>query len=117
MVLAAFTRFLYTNLSTKLRILDAGGNQFAGDIPAGIPKYFNLIQLGLDRNCLAGSIPFSIGKLQNLQQLVFNRNKLSSSIPESIGNLTLLFSIEFGREQLDRKHSRKPGEPHKPADS
>ncbi|GAY40400.1 hypothetical protein CUMW_051640 [Citrus unshiu] len=92
--------------------LSDNGNQFAGDIPAGMPKYFNLIQLGLDRNCLSGSIPFSIGKLQNLQQLNplatslysfqlnLAENNLTGNIPESLENLTSLQILNLSCNQL-----------------
>ncbi|KAK9186601.1 hypothetical protein WN944_017989 [Citrus x changshan-huyou] len=94
-------RFLYTNLSTKLRILDAGGNQFAGDIPAGIPKYFNLIQLGLDRNCLAGNIPESLENLTSLQILNLSCNHLGGSIPKPSGLFSTLSSIDFAQNNFN----------------
>ncbi|KAH9767029.1 hypothetical protein KPL71_011136 [Citrus sinensis] len=91
----------FTNLSTKLRILDAGGNQFAGDIPAGIPKYFNLIQLGLDRNCLAGNIPESLENLTSLQILNLSCNHLGGSIPKPSGLFSTLSSIDFAHNNFN----------------
>ncbi|KAK2635090.1 hypothetical protein Ddye_029882 [Dipteronia dyeriana] len=90
----------FTNLSTQLRILEAGGNQFVGIIPAGISKFVNLVDLGLEQNSLSGSIPYSIGKLQNLQEVSLGRNRLSGSIPESISNLTQLFQLNLEENNL-----------------
>ncbi|KAH9702424.1 protein kinase domain-containing protein [Citrus sinensis] len=120
----------FTNLSTKLRILDAGGNQFAGDIPAGMPKYFNLIQLGLDRNCLSeinsllpsqnplatslysfqlnlaennltGNIPESLENLTSLQILNLSCNQLGGSIPKPSGLFSTLSSIDFAHNNFN----------------
>ncbi|KAL5732827.1 hypothetical protein ACOSQ2_032519 [Xanthoceras sorbifolium] len=90
----------FKNLSTQLRLLEAGGNQFVGNIPAGLSNFVNLVDLGLEQNFLSGSIPFSIGKLQKLQELSLGRNRLSGSIPESISNLTQLFQLNLEDNNL-----------------
>lgn len=40
----------FTSLWAQLRYLVAGRNQFVGNIQAGISKYVNLIELGLEQN-------------------------------------------------------------------
>ncbi|KAL7201516.1 hypothetical protein ACSBR1_033256 [Camellia fascicularis] len=82
-----------TNLSTKLELLQFGGNNLGGTIPAEVSRLLNLNQLGLERNLLSGSIPDSIGKLSKLNFLELGQNKLTGVIPSSFGNLTLLLEL------------------------
>ncbi|KAF7133111.1 hypothetical protein RHSIM_Rhsim09G0176300 [Rhododendron simsii] len=89
------------NLSSHLNVLVAGRNQLAGNIPAEISTFVNIVRLGLEQNFFSGVIPFEIGKLRNLRGLSLMRNKLSGPIPASIGNLTQIFELYLHNNHLN----------------
>ncbi|KAJ8617353.1 hypothetical protein MRB53_013539 [Persea americana] len=88
-------------LSTKLKGLWLGRNQFFGAIPTGIGNLTNLMTLGLEVNLFTGTIPIHLLKLRRLQALYMNENKLSGQIPISLGNLTQLYHLDLRRINLE----------------
>ncbi|KAL5974265.1 hypothetical protein ACLOJK_030929 [Asimina triloba] len=88
------------NLSTNLRMINIGGNQIWGSIPAEIDSLVSLTLLGMQQNLLTGRIPPSIAKLKELRNLYLSSNKLSGEIPSSIGNLSLLNELYLGLNNL-----------------
>ncbi|CAL4992840.1 unnamed protein product [Urochloa decumbens] len=77
-----------SNLSQELQEFLLGGNNIAGNIPAGIGRYYKLRTLEFADNLFTGTIHSDIGKLCNLHQLLLFQNRLHGKIPTSLGNIT-----------------------------
>ncbi|XP_068331040.1 putative receptor-like protein kinase At3g47110 [Pyrus communis] len=91
----------FSNLSTKIRVINFQYNQIRGNIPIGVGNLINLDTLNLDENLLVGTIPSSIGKPDKLYDLHLDSNELSGNVPSSLGNLTSLSRLTLGSNNLN----------------
>ncbi|PON68242.1 GPCR kinase [Parasponia andersonii] len=89
------------NLSTTLTKLFLGGNQISGFVPTILEKYTNLRVLDMARNLFTGVIPSSFGMLQNVQGMDLRKNKLFGEIPSSFGNLTQLIELYLSENMFN----------------
>ncbi|TVU30657.1 hypothetical protein EJB05_22288, partial [Eragrostis curvula] len=89
------------NLSQELQYILVGGNQIAGNIPAGIGRYYKLSRLEFADNLFTGTIPSDIGKLSNLHELSLFQNRLHGEIPLPLGNMTQLNLLLLSTNYLE----------------
>ncbi|CAM8884504.1 unnamed protein product [Rhodiola kirilowii] len=64
----------------NLSFLDAGDNEFAGELPANFPT--NLVQLVMRNNSLQGTVPQNVQYLTSLQVIDLSYNRLAGSVPQ-----------------------------------
>lgn len=89
------------NFSTDIISLGFENNMISGEVPIGMSRLFNLVDLSLYGNQLTGTIPIDIGRLQNIGRLDFSSNRLTGTIPESLGNLSKLSELQLSTNLLE----------------
>ncbi|KAF2567361.1 hypothetical protein F2Q68_00026125 [Brassica cretica] len=80
-----------TGIESRLRILDAEGNQLQGHLPLNLPTYGNLKDINLRSNKFSGDIPRIYGKrLENnsWRSLYLENNYLTGLLPEEFLRLS-----------------------------
>ena len=79
-----------TGIESRLRILDAEGNQLQGHLPLNLPTYGNLKDINLRSNKFSGDIPRIYGKrLENSwRSLYLENNYLTGLLPEEFLRLS-----------------------------
>ena len=91
------TSIEYRKVSTSMKALDLGNNNFTGVIPPEIGLLKGLVGLNLSFNRLYGDIPLSICNLTNLLVLDMSSNHLTGTVPGALNNLHFLsqFNVSF----------------------
>lgn len=92
---------------TRIRRLEATGNNIEGRLSTELVKLTSLEELDLSSNHLNGSIPSWIGKLTRLRTLAMSGNYITGVLPSALDMLPEL-------HHLDLKKQRGPETIHGP---
>ncbi|KAJ0900007.1 putative non-specific serine/threonine protein kinase [Helianthus annuus] len=97
----------YLGNCRQLQRLILAGNNFSGEVPAGIfPALANLIQLDLSSNAFNGSLPYDIGQLKSLSgTLNLSFNHFTGKLPPSLGELPLTVSFDLRHKQFHGRNT------------
>ncbi|XP_051140142.1 receptor-like protein EIX2 [Andrographis paniculata] len=75
----------WDNMSTDLKVLNLGNNNFSGQIPQSLGLLGSLQTLYLNDNGLSGEFPLALKNCKYLQLIDVGGNKLAGHIPNWIG--------------------------------
>jgi len=97
-----FTGEILAGLSqlSTLKLFDLGCNQFVGVIPPELAQLTNLKRIYLDGNQLTGAIPRELAQLTNLRRLYLNDNQLVGNIPPELAQLNGLRYVDLSGNRL-----------------
>ncbi|KAK4398124.1 putative LRR receptor-like serine/threonine-protein kinase [Sesamum angolense] len=90
----------WSNLSASLKQFMAHSCLIKGTLPSEIGNLSSLILLDIGGNELRGPIPATFGGLRSLQKLYLNQNKLQGSISNNLCNLEKLFFVNLMENRL-----------------
>lgn len=85
---------------SRLRIVMADKNEFAGHIPSELGQLTNLELLYLDVNSFTGTLPTELGRLDLMWDFFVSDNDLSGTIPSEFGLLKSLERVSFRNNAL-----------------
>ncbi|EES01457.1 receptor-like protein kinase HSL1 [Sorghum bicolor] len=87
--------------AVELKVFTAENNQFSGEIPASLGDGMPLLErLNLSGNQLSGAIPKSVASLRQLTFLDMSRNQLSGAIPAELGAMPVLSVLDLSSNEL-----------------
>ncbi|EPS59661.1 phytosulfokine receptor 1, partial [Genlisea aurea] len=81
--------------STRISVLDLGGNLFGGVLPPEIGNCVSLEMLDLATNFISGGLPESLFRLVNLKELYLQENRFSGELSGLIGGLSNLTHLDL----------------------
>ncbi|KAL0306806.1 UNVERIFIED_CONTAM: putative LRR receptor-like serine/threonine-protein kinase [Sesamum radiatum] len=90
----------WSNLSASLKQFMAHSCLIKGTLPSEIGNLSSLILLDIGGNELRGLIPATFGGLRSLQKLYLNQNKLQGSISNNLCNLENLYFVNLMENRL-----------------
>ena len=83
-----------------LNVLFIDNNEFEGEIPDDIGKFWNLTKFTAAHNKLSGDLPWQITTLTTLENLILSSNMISGEIPSSIDALERLNLLDLSHNNL-----------------
>ncbi|CAN4077073.1 unnamed protein product [Withania somnifera] len=103
MLSMSYLNLSHNMLTSSLKVLDLGRNNFTGEIPQCLGKMsYHLEVLDMHSNNLSGTLPttFSIGN-NSLRSLNLHDNELEGKIPRSLVNCKELQVLDLGNNHLN----------------